>query len=58
MSNRFAWSWKLTELGIPVVLIYLGFLRATEMADRGSAIVDEADWRRQVLSHSAALFPP
>jgi hypothetical protein len=26
MSNRFTWSWKLTELGIPVVLIYLGFL--------------------------------
>ena len=23
MANRFAWSWKLTELGYPVVLVYL-----------------------------------
>jgi hypothetical protein len=31
MSNRFAWSWKLAELGIPVVLVYLGFLKANDM---------------------------
>ena len=31
MSNRFAWSWKIAELGYPVVLIYLGFLEAEEM---------------------------
>ena len=31
MANRFVWSWKLTELGYPVVLIYLGFLGAEEM---------------------------
>ena len=28
MSNRFAWSWKLAELGFPVVLVYLGLLHA------------------------------
>jgi len=28
LSNRFAWSWKLTNLGMPVVLVYLGFLNA------------------------------
>ena len=26
MSNRFAWSYKLAELGYPVILVYLGFL--------------------------------
>ena len=31
MANRFVWSWKLTELGYPVILIYLGFLGAEEM---------------------------
>jgi hypothetical protein len=31
ISNRFAWSWKLTQLGIPVVLVYLGFLNASDM---------------------------
>jgi hypothetical protein len=31
MSNRFAWAWKLTELGVPVVLVYLGFLACDDM---------------------------
>jgi len=35
LSNRFAWAWKLTELGFPVVLIYLGFLNAKEMGPKG-----------------------
>jgi hypothetical protein len=30
MSNRFAWAWKLVELGKPVILIYLGFLAYDE----------------------------
>ena len=33
MANRFAWSWKLTELGDPVILVYLGFLGAEEMRE-------------------------
>ena len=36
MANRFAWSWKLTELGYPVVLVYLGFLMAEESLKRRS----------------------
>ena len=35
LPNRFAWAWKLASLGIPVVLVYLGFLNAVEMTDRG-----------------------
>ncbi len=31
LSNRFAWSWFLAMHGIPVVLVYLGFLNAKEM---------------------------
>jgi hypothetical protein len=31
MSNRFAWAWKLTELGVPVILVYLGFLGCDDM---------------------------
>ena|ERR1700730_6339868 len=58
MSNRFAWSWKLTELGVPVVLIYLGFLNAVEMDDRGKPFSDHASWERLVKSHSDPLFPP
>lgn len=57
MSNRFAWAWKLTNLGIPVVLIYAGFLNATEMSDIGKPISDAAEWWSLVTQHSEPLFP-
>lgn len=57
MSNRFAWSWKLAQLGIPVVLVYLAFLHADEMADRGEPFPDHAAWEKLVFDHSAPLFP-
>ena len=46
LSNRFAWSWKLASLGIPVVLLYLGFLNAQDMADDGPLFRSEAEWTR------------
>ena len=58
MSNRFAWSWKLAELGVPVVLVYLGFLNAHDMSKPGEVpLADATDWSALVRSHSASLFP-
>ena len=55
MSNRFAWSCKLAELGYPVILVYLGFLNAEEM---GTDIFgDHANWASLVKKHSKQLFP-
>jgi len=56
MSNRFAWMWKLNELGIPVVLVYLGFLNAIEMSDRGLPFCNHKFWEELVLTHSEPLF--
>lgn len=56
MSNRFAWAWKLATLGIPVVLVYLGFLRAREMADRGRSFESHAEWEDLVREHSEPLI--
>ena len=59
MANRFAWSWKLTELGYPVILVYLGFLRAEEMR-RGreqTPFDSHAEWEGLVKAHSRLLFP-
>jgi len=56
MSNRFGWAWKLTELGIPVILIYLGFLNAIEMSDRGVPFDNYETWAQLVMSHSEPLF--
>jgi hypothetical protein len=56
MSNRFAWTWKLTECGIPVVLVYLGFLNASEMADLGEPFSSQDSWEALVMTHSAPLL--
>lgn len=57
ISNRFAWSWKLAELGIPVVLVYLGFLAAHEMSDQGRPLVTADEWTGLVMDQSKGLFP-
>jgi hypothetical protein len=58
MSNRFAWSWKLTDLGIPVVLVYLGFLKANDMSKPGEVpFTDAGAWEAVVRSCSEPLFP-
>jgi len=59
MANRFAWAWKLTELGKPVILIYLGFLACHEMQDGTgqSAIASKDDWQQMIEAHSRPLFP-
>jgi hypothetical protein len=59
MSNRFAWGWKLTELGMPVILTYLGFLDCEEMGGGADQrpIVNQSDWQQLVESHSQPLFP-
>ena len=57
LTNRFAWAWKLAELGVPVVLVYLGFLNATEMSDQGSPFRDARHWRDCLLNHAQGLVP-
>lgn len=49
LSNRFAWAWKLASLGIPVVLLYLGFLNATDMTK--PLFCCYADWKRALQNH-------
>lgn len=61
MSNRFTWAWKLVELQIPVILIYLGFLNCSDMAapdgKENGLILNNDQWLELVESHSSPLFP-
>lgn len=57
LCNRFAWGWKLAGLGVPVVLIYLGFLRADEMADCGRPLAGTQDWQALVAAHCRGRVP-
>ena len=59
MSNRFAWAWKLADLGYPVVLVYLGFLGAEEMrkGTEQTPFKSQTEWQALVKAHSKPLFP-
>lgn len=51
LSNRFAWSWKLVSLGVPVVLLYLGFLNAQDMVGDGPLFQSEVEWTSTLQDH-------
>ena len=59
MSNRFAWAWKLTELGYSVILVYLGFLKSEEMrtGKEQYPLANHQEWECLVKSHGEPLFP-
>ena len=57
LSNRFAWAWKLTTLGVPVVLVYLGFLNAIEMCDQGQPFDNNRAWDSCIRNHAKNIVP-
>lgn len=58
LSNRFAFAWKLADMGIPVVLVYLAFLDADEMANGKRVLFTRHDqWRTCVLARSNGVVP-
>ena len=57
LSNRFAFAWKLADLGKPVVLVYLGFLNAPEMGSSSRLLLSDKQWQTCVLEKSAGLVP-
>lgn len=57
LSNRFAWTWKLASLGVPVILVYLGFLNAVEMSDRGLPFDSSKTWEICIRKHAKGFVP-
>ena len=57
MANRFAWAWKLVDLGVPVILVHLGFLDAAEMSDKSNPFTDGSDWAKCVKTHAKGSVP-
>ena len=55
LSNRFAWSWKLVSLHIPVVLLYLGFLDADDMTCEGPILECKEHWERELKRYSKGI---
>ena len=57
LANRFAWAWKVADLGTPVILVYLGFLSATEMKDQGRPFSNHQMWHSRILSYAQGVVP-
>lgn len=57
LCNRFAWSWKIATFGVPVILVYLGFLNAEEMVDLGEPFHSADEWGDVIRSHVHGIVP-
>lgn len=57
LCNRVAWAWKLADLGVPVVLVYLGFLNATDMQDQGQPFATAQIWEDCLRRHAQGVVP-
>ena len=54
LSNRIAFAWKLASMGIPTVLLYLGFTGDRDIADVSEPPRDAAHWQKLVEGKSDA----
>ena len=52
-SNRIAFAWKLVSLGIPVVLVYLGFLNDPGMR---RPFADESNFQKVMRGYLSKAF--
>ena len=57
LANRLAFAWKLGSLGIPVVLVFLGFIGDDGIADVGEPFSDDAAWDSAFANYSQGSFP-
>jgi len=58
LSTHFAFAWKLAEMGIPVILVYLGFLNAQELEDDNCIIFRNNDmWKQCVFEKTNKPLP-
>lgn len=57
LANRISFAWWLASQGLPIVLLYLGFLRDTGIADVGPAFASPEAWQQALRSHTTDVFP-
>lgn len=57
LANRLAYSWKLASMGIPIILVYLGFTGDRGIEDVGPSLRDHAHWESIIHSYTAGVLP-
>ena len=56
-ANRIAFAWKLASLGIPVAMIYLGFIGDNAISRPGEFFHSSDHWQDAFRRHTAEHFP-
>lgn len=56
-SNRIAFAWKLASMGIPVALVYLGFVGDSEIAPLGDYFANDEEWDTVFQQYIQPHFP-
>jgi hypothetical protein len=57
LANRAALLWKLAQLGVPTVLVYLGFTGDDGIRDVGEPFTDHQDWCNAFAAYADAIVP-
>jgi hypothetical protein len=57
LANRVAFAWKLAECGMPVVLLYLGFIGDNGISDVGVPFRDNDHWQRVMGAYIRGFLP-
>jgi len=57
LCNRIAFAWKIASLGLPVVLMYLGFTGDEGIAYVGEPIKNHAHWEKLMQLYTSGLLP-
>ena len=57
LANRVAYSWKLASMGVPVLLVFLGFTGDNGISDVGPPLRDHAHWESVMRSYTTGVLP-
>lgn len=58
LSNRVAFAWRLASLGLPTVLVYLGFTGDEGIRDVGEPFADAGAWADVFAEYAGGFSPP
>jgi len=57
LSNRVAHSWKLASMGVPVLLVYLGFTGDNGIVSVGPLLRDHEHWQSLMRAYTKGVLP-
>lgn len=57
LANRMAFAWKLASLGVPTVLMYLGFVGDTGIPSAERPFMSEDEWTTAISAYAKGVLP-